>query len=437
MVDNLIKLLRQGIEQIKDTRKTNQTYKLGTMLKLSFSMFHLKDSSLSSYVEQYSVRAENLAQVYGVEALPGDTALREAVDTVDPKELQSLFKPQVEVLKEKGILTQRYVLPSLGGYTAVAVDGTGYYCSGKKGCPHCLVKNHKNGKTTYYHQALGAVAVHPHQSSVFPIAAEAIVKQDGSTKNDCEINAAKRILPRIRATLGEKHRIIGIFDALYCNGPLIRAARAVDMSFIIGTKGKTYVDIQVQRLRKNNELRQVTWTVGQQAKAVIYTVNYANNLILNGQHQDILVNYFEVSVVDKATGEQLYYSTFITDIPIRDQIVKELVAVARCRWKIENETFNTLKNQGYHLEHNYPDSYRDGKQYLATNFMLLTFLAFLVDQMAQCLDKDFQAAKEAVKTFKALWEKVRSIFYLLPTMSMNAIYRFILKRRQVNIQPLI
>ena len=25
----------------------------------------------------------------------------------------------------------------------------------------------------------------------------------------------------------------------------------------------------------------------------------------------------------------------------------------RARWKIENETFNTLKNQGYHFEHNY------------------------------------------------------------------------------------
>jgi hypothetical protein len=25
----------------------------------------------------------------------------------------------------------------------------------------------------------------------------------------------------------------------------------------------------------------------------------------------------------------------------------------RARWKIENETFNTLKNQGYQFEHNF------------------------------------------------------------------------------------
>lgn len=112
--------------------------------------------------------------------------------------------------------------------------------------------------------------------------------------------------------------------------------------------------------------------------------------------------------------------------------VKELVEVARARWKIENETFNTLKNQGYHLEHNYGH----GKKYLATNLAILTFLAFLVDQIAQHLDKDFKAAKKACKTFKNLWQTIKSVFYLISTMSMNAIYRFIIKRRQVDMPAL-
>ena len=105
-----------------------------------------------------------------------------------------------------------------------------------------------------------------------------------------------------------------------------------------------------------------------------------------------------------------------------------MVEVARARWKIENETFNTLKNQGYHLEHNYGH----GKKYLATNFAILTFLAFLTDQIAQHLDKNFQQAKAVCETFKSLWEKVRSVFYLIPAMSMNAIYKFISKRIQIS-----
>ncbi len=52
---------------------------------------------------------------------------------------------------------------------------------------------------------------------------------------------------------------------------------------------------------------------------------------------------------------------------------------ACARWKIENETFNTLKNQGYQLGHNF----RLGKQHLSEVFVLLMILAFLVDQIMQ------------------------------------------------------
>ena len=143
-------------------------------------------------------------------------------------------------------------------------------------------------------------------------------------------------------------------------------------------------------------------------------------MILNGQNQDLLVNYLEYIEVDPQSSQIVFFSSWITDVLINEQNAPELVNVARSRWKIENETFNTLKNQGYHLEHNYGH----GKKYLATNFAILTFLAFLVDQMAQYLDQTFQKALEVCQSKKALWEKVRQVFDLLPALSMNAIYRF-------------
>ena len=424
MIDKIIQLVRDGFQNVSDQRRNNSSYTMPNLLSLAFAMFHLKDSSLSTFREQFSVRAENLSRVYGVDKLCGDTALREGIDEVPPEELQGFFKPMLNFIRAQGVLKERHVL---GDFTVVSVDGTGHYCSGTKGCPQCMIKNHRNAKTTYYHQLLGAVAVHPDQSTVFPVACEAIVKQDGSTKNDCELNASKRIIPQVRKALGEE-KIIAVFDALYINGPHIKALKAENMSYIIGSKGQTYVDIQVEHLRKGNKLQNLNW----QTEDKICTANFANGLILNGQHQEILTNYFEYIETDKKTGEQIFYSTWITDIEITTENIKELIAVARSRWKIENETFNTLKNQGYHLEHNYGH----GKKYLATNFAILTFLAFLTDQIAQHLDKSFQEAKAVCKTFKALWEKIRSIFYLLPTMSMNAIYRFIIKQRQVKMPAL-
>jgi len=417
----MIKLVRDGFDKIPDPRKGNFTYPLSNLLNLGFSMFHLKDPSLSSFRDQYDVRAENLERVYGVTSLVGDTALREGIDQVEPSELQALFKPSLDFLKSEGGFSKHRVL---GTYIAVSVDGTEHYCSGSTSCPGCLVRNHRNGKQTFYHQLLGAVAVHPEQRTVFPVACEPIVKQDGSTKNDCELNASKRIIPQIRTTLGQEEKILAIFDGLYINGPHIKALDEENIHYIIGTKGKTFVDIQVASLREAKKLESFSW----ETKKSSFTAHFANGLILNGQHQDILTNYFEVVEIDKKTGKQVFFSTWITDLPISSQNIRELVEVARSRWKIENETFNTLKNQGYHFEHNYGH----GKKYLATNFAILTFLAFLTDQIAWQLDKDFQKAKEVCKTFKSFWEKIKSVFYLIPTMSMNAVYRFIISRKQVN-----
>ena len=47
--------------------------------------------------------------------------------------------------------------------------------------------------------------------------------------------------------------------------------------------------------------------------------------------------------------------------------VWDIMRGGRARWKIENETFNTLKNQGYHLEHNY----EHGEQNLSVVLALL------------------------------------------------------------------
>lgn len=423
--DEIIAILKKEFSAVPDTRRGNIRYSLPNLLGLAYSMFHLKDASLSLYREQFDVRADNLARIYGVTQLPGDTALREGLDSVNPKHLQALFEPLIKLLRSLGILQQRKILDK---YTLVSVDGTQHYCSGKQSCSHCLIKNHRNGKQTYHHQMLVAVAVHPQEVSVFPVSCEAIVNEDGYTKNDCELNASKRLLPHIRKTLGTEEPILAVFDALYNNGVHVKALQAQQINYIIATKGKSFVDIQINTLKQKQELATFKW----------YTQNtyciakFHNSLIINGQHQDINVNYFEVVEIDKKTGKQVFYSTWMTDLEISIDNIRQLVEAARARWKIENETFNTLKNQGYHFKHNYGH----GKKYLATNFAILTLLAFLTDQIALTVDEDFKKAKLSCKSFKALWQKIRMIAYLIPTKSINAIYRFIIKRKQIDMPPM-
>ena len=73
-----------------------------------------------------------------------------------------------------------------------------------------------------------------------------------------------------------------------------------------------------------------------------------------------------------------------------------------------NKTFNTLKNQGYQLEHNVGHRQR----YLSSVLACLVMLAFLTDQVAQHADACFKKALAYCKTRKNLFEKVQQVFDL-------------------------
>lgn len=80
----------------------------------------------------------------------------------------------------------------------------------------------------------------------------------------------------------------------------------------------------------------------------------------------------------------------------------------RSRWKIENETFNTLKNQGYQFEHNFGH----GKKILNTIFSMIMMLAFFVDQIQEAACGLFKEAIKSKHSRKRFWEQMRNLFYV-------------------------
>jgi hypothetical protein len=79
----------------------------------------------------------------------------------------------------------------------------------------------------------------------------------------------------------------------------------------------------------------------------------------------------------------------------------------RARWKIENETFNTLKNQGDNFDHNYGH----GEQNLSVVLATLMMLAFLVDQTQQLCCGLFRAVWHQLGSKRLLWERLRALFF--------------------------
>jgi len=141
------------------------------------------------------------------------------------------------------------------------------------------------------------------------------------------------------------------------------------------------------------------------------------NAPLNKGSQDIEVTFVEYWEDNPKRKKPLRFS-WITDLPVTEENAYELMRGARARWKIENETFNTLKNQGYQFGHNFGL----GKERLSEVFVHLMMLAFLVDQIQQLCCPLFNAARNLYRTKRSFWEKVRWHFYAYVLNTMEELY---------------
>lgn len=65
---------------------------------------------------------------------------------------------------------------------------------------------------------------------------------------------------------------------------------------------------------------------------------------LNRSTPDLLISVIEYYQIDK--DEKITEFSWVTDIPITVENVSKLMQAGRARWKVENETFNILKNLG-------------------------------------------------------------------------------------------
>jgi hypothetical protein len=411
--DRLFALVRADFEQVTDQRADNAKISMPDALMSGFAMFSLKDGSLLAFDERRTTDS-NLGSIYGIEKVPGDTQMRTILDDVDPVEIRPVFRDVVRQLQRSKEL-DKFVF--LGGSYLVSLDGTGYFSSKTIHCSTCMQKvNKKTGEVTYYHQLMGGVIIHPNLREVIPLMPEPILKQDGETKNDCERNAAKRFLAHLKQDYPDLSFTI-TEDALSPNAPHIRELEKHGFHYILGVKegDHEYLFEQVALARQEGRTTEFERQVG----SVIHRFSFVNQVPLNKSNPDILVNFVEYWEISR---DKTQHFCWVTDFTITKMNAFTIMHGGRARWKVENETFNTLKNQGYHFEHNFGH----GKKNLSVVFVALMMLAFLVDQVQQLACELFQAVLEKKGSRKRLWEHMRALFKTLEFKSMTQLFEAIL-----------
>ncbi len=417
--DALFSTMRKGFDKINDHRKGNTGISLTDALMSGFAVFSLKDPSLLAFDERRHKAPQNLMTIYGMGKIPCDTSMRTILDGVDPSDLRPLFKDAFRQLQRGKVLEQMVYME---GCYLLNVDGTGYFSSHVRHNTSCMKKvSRSTGEVTYYLQMLGAAIVHPDHKEVIPLCPEMIIKQDGDNKNDCERNAAKRFLAHLRREHPHLPLIINE-DALSSNAPHIHDLEENGIHYILGVKpkGHKFLFQHVDMASEANKTTEFV-IVDKGNSDIKHCFRIMNDVPLNESNQDVRVNFLDYREENTATGKIKRFS-WITDFEITQKNAMKIMRAGRARWKIENETFNTLKNQGYNFGHNYGL----GKKNLSVVFVMLMMLAFLVDQIQQLCCPLFNALWKDWKTKRSLWEKIRYWFHGFIYESMEHMYRSIL-----------
>lgn len=411
--DGLIKIVQHSLH--KETFKAikNSEYSWQDCIMSGLAVFGFKMPSLLQFEKDKAIEPfirRNLRTLYGVDKAPSDTCMRERLDIVIPSQLRLCFKKIFSYL-QRGKALESY--RTLGGHYIISIDGTGQYSSDKVHCECCCEKHHRSGRIEYYHQMLGAVLVHPDHREVIPLAPEPIVKGDGASKNDCERNAAKRLLSDLRRE--HPHlKVLIVEDGLASNFPHLSLLDSLDMQYIIGVKQGDHAYLFDWIKDLNPMVHQQTDEKGREHQFHVYT-----DVPLNDANHEYRVNVLEYWETSK-DGRKQYFS-WVTKLPVTKENVFDIMRAGRSRWKIENETFNTLKNQGYNFQHNYGHGYKN----LCSVMTMLMMLAFLIDQVQQLCCKTYQKARKHVGRLTTLFERIRVLIGFGAFDTWNQMYTFI------------
>jgi len=325
----LRKMLSAYFSSIEDPRQQSKClFSKHDVLMSAFSCMYFQEPSFAEFQRKMAIKKHisNLRTLFNVKNIPKESQLREILDEIPSDVFADIFKDILSRLRRHKHLEDFAILPNI---LLCVIDGTQYHSSHQIHCEHCLRKTHK-GKITYSHAVLQGAIMHPDKKQVLPVMPEAISNTDGTKKQDCESNAAKRFIENLKkAHPRQGFMICG--DGLMSHQPMIEEVLQATMHYLFVAKPGDH-KIMFEWLEDFKELPSHE-VIDEKGNKHLY--RYKNNAPLNGNEQTIETNFFEYTITSKA-GKKLFYNSWVTDITLSLHNIQDMARAGKCRWKIES-----------------------------------------------------------------------------------------------------
>jgi hypothetical protein len=404
-LDTLLGSLRRCCGSLPDKRTgANGRFGMADIGVAAFSVFFMQSPSFLAHQRHLAQGRgrSNCETLFAMTAIPCDNHLRAMLDPVEPERFHPVFADVLGELERSGGLK---AFRRLGEHVLIALDGTEYYRSAKLHCPQCSTRARGGGRTEYFHSLVAATLVAPGHTRVVPLEPEFVVPQDGHDKQDCEIRAARRWL-KAHGSRHAKLKPVYLGDDLSSRQPVCAAVRAAKGHFLFVCKPSSHPTIE--EYLSGIELPEHRETVKRGRQRFTYRYRWLCDVPLRDGDDAMIVNWLAIEITNPA-GKVTYRNSFITDLPVDRDTVAELAACGRARWKIENESFNTLKTKGYNLEHNFGH----GKLNLSAVLATLNLLAFAFHTVCELAEDLWREAMQQQARRSRFFEHLRSITVFL------------------------
>lgn len=420
--DDMVASLRKAMGRFPDNRTGENThYEIMDAASGAFSVFFTQCPSFLSHQKLMQQRygLSNAKTLFGIHDIPSDNHIRNLLDEITPTLLSSVFADCFNALKQSGDLdTYRVTLSVNKNDLLIALDGTTYFSSEHISCKNCS-KRIEDGEAMYSHSGITPIIVAPGNNKVISLNPEFITPQDGDKKQDCEIKASKRWIEKYANAYSNLDATI-LGDDLYAHEPFCRDLLKKGFNFILVCKPESHKTLY-EWIKGITKEKTIDTFDGK--NHILSTYKYVEGVPLKDGKDSLLVNFVEVTIRDRKTGKQIYHNTFVTNHRLTEETIETIVLAGRTRWKIENENNNTLKRQGYNLEHNFGH----GKRYLSAILATMNILSFLFHTMLEFMNKKYQLLRKVLGARKRLFNDIRTLLVYHCFKSFNNLLDFMIE----------
>ena len=334
IVKYLPKLLDM-FENLTDVRNKNYvTYKMKTICVTRLFALLCGLTTMTDISNDFNSDncIKNLSKICGqnLEEIPYWETIQDVFITINTNELRDIQKYIVKAL----IRSKMFDKYRFNGSFQLLFDGTGLSSHNYNLNNNCLERKHKDGKISYYKYVLECKLVV--SNIIISLDSEFIENEKMLTdkqKQDCETNAFKRMIKRIKKNY-PKYKFIITGDGLYATTPIIKLCKKYKWNYIFNLKP--------DRLKEINETFEDN-------------INYQNETNHQNYYLSTDIKYKGISLSAFKYIETKKKKTtifrYISDLEIKDSNIKEIVSMGRKRWKIENEGFYTQKHRTFNISH--------------------------------------------------------------------------------------